>query len=90
MKKYKAQKLVEQLYINLIMYKDIKYEVVEHSTKNTYIVHNLKANIEDGVVWFSDERLDFMIESIEDININGNNIDIAFTDGSGMSISFIK
>lgn len=89
MKKYKVEKMVEQLFINSIIYKNIDYEITDNT--NTYIIHNLKAEIEDDVVWFLHCELDFMIESLQDIELKDDKIKIIFNDGSSdINIKMIK
>jgi hypothetical protein len=94
MSNYKAQKIVEQLLINKIIYKETKYMVIDcinSVDKNKYIIHNLQAEIEDGIIWFGEnEILNIPIESIQDADINDNEIIINLNENKQLMFRIIR
>lgn len=91
----KVQKMIKQLNMNLDLYKMPEYMITETSIYNgdhTYIVHNLQAECEDGGVYFGDleEKIityqyaltGFLVDSVVDIVIQDENIEILFNTNS--------
>lgn len=76
---FKLQKLVEDLLINSLIYKNPKYKITEITSgcANTYEANGLKAEIEADAIWFSDNRLDRIIDDILDIEITDQVIKIS-------------
>jgi len=94
MRYQKAQNLVEWFLEKQVIYgKDIDYKVTNNynSNSNTFVIHNLGAEIEDGIVWFGEEDvIDFMIESVKDIDIADDIVDIKLVDGLEIVIQIVK
>lgn len=94
MNNYKAQKLVEWFLMNAIMNKNVKYQVTEYRNKkeeNLYIIHNLKAEIEEGIIWFGREDiLDIPLDLIANILITDNVVNIILVDNKNTTIEIVK
>ncbi len=98
----KVEKLIQQLDNNLDLYEVPEYKIIESSIKNighTYTVHNLVAETEYEEVYFGDIEdiiydnqyalMGFLVESIVDIIIDDNIIDIIFK-SNNIKIELIK
>jgi len=84
MKEFKAHKLVEWFLENGIIHgHDLYYQVKESGLVYNHesTIHNLGADIEDGVIWFGDPDSisDIVIDLVEDIEIANGKVVVSFS-----------
>jgi hypothetical protein len=97
----KVKKLIKQLNTNLDLYEIPKYKITEISDrngKNSYTVHSLEAEMEDGGVYFGDMNdvifnnqyalMGFLINSIVNIKFEDKVTTIMFRSNS-IAIEFV-
>lgn len=92
MKNYLAQKIIEWLLTNVVMFKDVDYRITEAlSSEHEYIIHNLKTEIDDDILWFGNENIsDIPIELIDDVLIMDDMISIMLKDNKYIKIEIIR
>lgn len=91
----KVKKLIKQLNTNLDLYEIPKYKITEISDrngKNSYTVHSLEAEMEDGGVYFGDIEeiifnnqytlMGFLVDSIVNIKFEDKVVIIIFKSNS--------
>jgi hypothetical protein len=89
-----AQRVVEQLLMNLIVNSNVRYLITGCSqllhADHQYIVHRLRADIEEDRMWFGDDNIpDLPISLIEDVDITDTIIMITLSGGGFIKMEVI-
>jgi hypothetical protein len=92
MKNYLAEKLVEWLLTNIVMYKNVCYFVTEAlGDENKYTIHNLQAEIDNDTIWFGRYDIqDIHFDQIDEIKIDDDKVEIVLKDNKSIKIEIIK